>query len=56
VTLDADGYPLGALSKAEESIVSGELRRAQLFADAAVNSTAASSELQRARALTRQAI
>jgi superfamily II DNA or RNA helicase len=56
VTLDADGYPLGALSKAEESIVSGELHRAQLFADAAVNSTEATSELQRARALTRQAV
>lgn len=55
VTLDADGYPLGGLTQAEESIVVGELQRAQLFADAAVNSTAASSEIQRARALTRQA-
>lgn len=55
VTLDADGYPVGTLTRAEASIVAGELHRAQLFADAAVNSTTASSELQRARALTRQA-
>ena len=56
VTLDADGYPEGKLTSAEESIVVSELARANLFAEAALNATEALSAIQQARHLIRRAV